>query len=62
MIPIYKSDYTEEQAKAVAELMMVCGASVDMQYTASGSGTQMTPAVSALRNNFLLMQDFLCIP
>lgn len=52
MIPIYKSDYTEEQAKAVAELMMVCGASVDMQYTASGSGTQMTPAVSALRNNF----------
>ncbi len=52
MIANYKSDYTDIQAKAVAELMMVCGASVDMQYTASGSGTQMTPAVSAFRNNF----------
>ena len=52
MIDNYKSDYTDVQAKAVAELMMACGASVDMQYTASGSGTQIPPAVSALRNNF----------
>ncbi len=52
MIVNYKSGYSEEQAKAVAELMMACGASVDMQYTESGSGTQMPPVVSAFRNNF----------
>lgn len=52
MLANYKSEYTDTQAKAVAELMMVCGASVEMQYTESGSGAQMTNAVSALRNNF----------
>lgn len=33
-----ENDYTETQANAVAELMAAVGVSVDMQYSASGSG------------------------
>ncbi len=52
MIDNYKTEYTDVQAKAVAELMKVCGSSVDMQYTESGSGAMMPPVLSALRTNF----------
>jgi len=52
MIDSYKTEYTAAQAKAVAELMKICGSSVDMQYTETGSGAMMPPVVSALRTNF----------
>ncbi len=52
MIDSYKTDYTEAQAKAVAELMMACGASVEMQYTESGSSAYLSAAAGAFRNNF----------
>ena len=39
MLPVYKEgSYTEAQANAVATLMKLCGASVKMQYTITGSG------------------------
>ena len=44
--------YTEEQANAVATLMLHCGVSVDMQYTASGSGAYGQEACLALKTYF----------
>ena len=44
--------YTEEQANAVATLMLHCGVSVDMGYTASGSGAYGQEACLALKTYF----------
>lgn len=53
MLDIYKKDqYSDVQAKAVAELMKACGASVDMQYTKSGSGAYPAQLNYALRRYF----------
>lgn len=53
MLDVYKTNaYDDVQAKAVAELMMACGASVEMEYTVSGSGAQMADAAKALRLYF----------
>ena len=44
--------YTNAQAEAVAELMLACGASVNMKYSADGSGSNADKAALALKNNF----------
>ncbi len=45
-------DYTEEQEKAVATLILHCGVSVEMQYTPSGSGAYSSEAHNGLINYF----------
>ena len=45
-------NYTEAQGDAVAELMLACGASLNMQYSADGSGISTEKVPSALKNNF----------
>lgn len=53
MLEDYKTNaYDDVQAKAVAELMMACGASVEMEYTESGSGAMLYDAAKALRLYF----------
>lgn len=52
MLDKYTSGYTDAQATAVATLMYHCGASVQMDYTPSGSGSYTFKAFDALRNNF----------
>ena len=52
MLDDYSSAYTEEQANAVATLMLHCGVAVDMSYTASGSGSFGQEACLALKTYF----------
>ncbi|MGM9698811.1 MAG: C10 family peptidase [Prevotella sp.] len=52
MLDKYSSGSSDEQKNAVAELMMACGASVEMTYTESGSGTFGNLACNAMRNYF----------
>ncbi len=52
MLDKYTSGYTDAQAEAVATLMYHCGASVQMDYTPSGSSSYTFKAFDALRNNF----------
>ena len=44
--------YSDEEADAVAELMLSCGVASDMNYATDGSGTYMTNCVDGLRRNF----------
>ena len=44
--------YTDAQAQAVSTLLLHCGVSVDMQYTASGSGASTEEAAYGLRTYF----------
>lgn len=53
MLPDYKGSYTEAQANAVATLMKLCGASVKMQYTLTGSGAFTSDASRSMRKYFL---------
>ncbi len=54
MLPVYKEgSYTEAQANAVATLMKLCGASVKMQYTITGSGAFTSDACRSMRKYFL---------
>lgn len=46
------TNYTEEQANAVAKLMYDCGISLEMSYTASGSGAYPSQAATALKRYF----------
>lgn len=57
MLDVYTSEATEEECNAVADLMLACGVSVDMQYTpqASGAYSQLVP--SALINRFGYSRD-----
>lgn len=48
----YRGNYTTTEANAVAELMLACGASVNMNYSASGSGSRLEKAYKALKKNF----------
>lgn len=48
----YSGQYSETEGEAVANLMRICGAAVEMEYTASGSGAMMYNAGKALRRNF----------
>ncbi|MBO4369779.1 MAG: C10 family peptidase [Paludibacteraceae bacterium] len=43
MLPVYEDGATADQQTAVATLMKVCGASVEMNYTSSGSGAYLDP-------------------
>ena len=52
MIDDYSGDYTDEQASAVATLMQHCGYSVKMEYTTSGSGSQVYESCRSLRKYF----------
>ena len=55
MLDDYKSKFTEEQGRAVAELMYACGTSVKMDYCTSeqgGSGAYQTDLITAFVNNF----------
>lgn len=52
MLNDYKSNYTEEQANAVATLMLHCGVAVDMNYTPSGSGAYGQETCRALKTYF----------
>lgn len=54
MLPVYTTGkYTQEQANAVAKLMLHCGVSVEMHYTTTGSGAFSADACRALRKYFL---------
>lgn len=44
--------YTDAQGDAVAELMLACGASLNMNYGVDGSGSYIEHAMRALKNNF----------
>ncbi|MDE6393406.1 MAG: C10 family peptidase [Muribaculaceae bacterium] len=46
------SNYTEEQAAAVAYLMKACGYAVEMNYGANSSGAMSYKLINALVNNF----------
>ena len=52
MLDTYKTGYDDAQAKAVAELMQACGASVEMTYTPTGSGAFTSDACKAMRLRF----------
>jgi len=52
MLDKYDKTYTDEQATAVATLMLHCGVSVDMQYTASGSGSYAQECCLAFKKYF----------
>lgn len=53
MLPVYAGvTYSTKQARAVATLMYHCGITSDMNYNASGSGTNLFKANEALHNNF----------
>ena len=53
MLDEYNSgSYTDEQGKAVGELMLACGAAVEMEYTPSGSGAIGAQSCYALRTYF----------
>ena len=45
-------DYTEEEGRAVALLMLHCGVAADMEYATDGSGTYTSNAVDGLHRNF----------
>ena len=47
-----RQSFTNTQADAIAELMLACGASVNMKYSADGSGSNADKAALALKNNF----------
>ena len=47
-----RSNYSLQQGQAVATLMLACGASVNMTYSADGSGAQTDKAQAALKNYF----------
>lgn len=53
MLEDYESQhYNSTQADAVADLMLACGASINMMYSADGSGTFCDKAHIALKNTF----------
>lgn len=48
----YSGKYTDSQGEAVAKLMLACGAALNMNYSAEGSGSHLDKAMKAFRNNF----------
>lgn len=53
MLDVYRDvDYTDEQAQAVATLMMHCGVATDMRYGETGSAAVYADAVVGLRDYF----------
>lgn len=54
MLDSYSGSYTNEQADAVADLMLACGVAVNMDYDPSGSGAYTDQAAEGLRTYFNL--------
>lgn len=52
MIDNYEGNYTEEQGNAVAQMVLHCGVSVEMNYTPTGSGAYSSEARNGLINYF----------
>ena len=52
MLDDYSKGYTDEQADAVATLMLHCGVAVEMGYTASGSGSYGQEACLGIKKFF----------
>jgi len=52
MIDDYSKSYTDEQANAVATLMLHCGVAVEMHYTSSGSGAYGQEACLGIKKFF----------
>ena len=52
MLEEYQHGYTSVQADAVATLMLVCGASLSMNYSKDGSGANAAKIDGLLKNNF----------
>lgn len=48
----YSGQYTSAQGEAVATLMLACGAALNMNYSADGSGSYLDKAMVAFKNNF----------
>lgn len=61
MLPTYPwgASYTDEQAKAVATLMLHCGCSVKMNYTLGGSGANTYVAINSLVDYFGYDRDLI---
>ena len=49
--------FTQEQADAVATLMLACGASLNMNYSKDGSGSDLSKMDKLLKNNFGYSKD-----
>lgn len=54
MLDSYSYHYTDEQADAVADLMLACGVAVNMDYSPNGSGAYTDQAADGLRTYFNL--------
>lgn len=52
MLPSYTGSYSDEEAMAVARLMLYCGKSVNMNYSSSASGAYSFNVGPAWTNNF----------
>ena len=52
MLGRYGNGYTEKQADAISTLMLLCGTSVKMNYTPTGSGASVYNAAKAFRKYF----------
>lgn len=52
ILPHYDASASSTQRAAVAQLMLICGTAVKMDYAADGSGTYTDLAADALRNYF----------
>ena len=48
----WNGSYTEEQTNAISTLLLLCGTSVQMDYTPDGSGASLYDASKAFRNYF----------
>ena len=52
MLESYQGNYTQKEADAVATLMLMCGASLSMNYSKDGSGADLGKMDGLLKNNF----------
>lgn len=57
MLEEYQGNYTTIQADAVATLMLMCGASLSMNYDKDGSGADLGKMDGLLKNNFGYSKD-----
>jgi hypothetical protein len=48
----YSGNYTSAEGQAVAKLMLACGAALNMNYSADGSGSHLDKAMKAFKENF----------
>ena len=52
MLKTYNGNYTQEEANAVATLMLYCGCALSMDYAVDGSGADATPVCDAMEYFF----------